>query len=209
MNDLETALRDTLRARVTAAERPSDLLPGVRKRARRLKARRTIVASALATAAVLALSIIPLSYYALTHLAFAGPASVPMTNPPSVTPTPTPQRGPAPRGWSPVAYRGVRISVPRSWAVQRTPGCPGPRRGVVYVAVTAKEGCIGAPNVIVISRDPQARTAKATAAINGIRVLFTRTGGVLIYVLPAFGIEIRATGPEAGRVMATLADDGR
>src|SRR5580692_4008216 len=136
MNDFETALRTTFKAQATAAERPVDLLGGVRKRARRLKLRRRAAAAALSTAVAAVVSIGPLSLYALSHFAIEGPSSSPMVTQPPVFPWP--KRVPVPPGWSPVSYDGIQISVPRWWAIEDGPGCPRHPRGVVFAGVIAK-----------------------------------------------------------------------
>jgi hypothetical protein len=118
-----------------------------------------------------------------------------------------------PRGWSPVAFEALQVSVPRAWLVQ-DPGassCGGGVRGMIFLGqapnLRISRGCRYPANVVSV------RTATAlpvpharTMTVNGaqVEVGWSRTGSTVTRIERALGMDIRAQGPLSREVLRTV-----
>jgi hypothetical protein len=122
MNDLEDLVRQELRAHVDAAEArkaeepPSVLLGALDRRIRRARLRRRWTVSALSVGVIAAAITLPLALLSprtpIAARLLAPRASAALSD-----------TAATPRGWAPVAYGNVQISVPSGWAVASSPVC--------------------------------------------------------------------------------------
>jgi hypothetical protein len=184
MKDFETALRDVLVAQVAAAERPVELLGGVRLRAHQLRARRRT--TALATTVVIAvalvvIAVVPLSLAALSRI--GGADSGPSAPAPARSGSSEPASLVTPPGWSPVTYGDLQVSVPNSWPVRyASTGCSVRAVGTVYLDVTLKSSvpvkrdCHKSTNVVELIPSPgdakmSIPPTATVSKVNGIAVL--------------------------------------
>lgn len=217
MKDFETALRDLLVTQVAAAERPVELLGGVRLRAHQLRARRRTMA--LATTVVIAvalvvIAVVPLSLAALSRI--GGADSGPSAPAPARSGSSEPASLVTPPGWSPVTYGDLQVSVPNSWAVRyASTGCSVRAAGTVYLDVTLKSSasvkrdCHRSTNVVELIPPGAAKLSipptATVAKVNGIAVLREPDkDGLLRYVALPLGVEVAASGPQARQVLDTL-----
>jgi hypothetical protein len=117
-----------------------------------------------------------------------------------------------PKGWSPVAFESVQISVPSSWFIE-DPGysCGGGVNGMVFIAqaphVPAGAGCRLPSNVVTLTSAGRSPVPHArTAIVNGVHVQvgWTRAGSAVAYTERGLGMEVTASGPLARRVLQTI-----
>lgn len=210
MNDLEELLREELRARVAAAEAdrgPAVLLTGLEQRIRWTRLRRRRTGAALSAAAVAAAIALPLALLSPVTPGRVGPVTrgraVPLTDT-SVTP----------RGWAPVAYGNVQVSVPADWRVASRPVCGHTSHGYVVLGTTSTSlavrnpRCKQAANMVAIQVLPkgQGHTRRRTGQINGIPLLGVRplVRGSETFLAPTMHVLITARGPLANKVLGTL-----
>jgi len=201
MNELERELRDMFHSRIAVAERPRNLLPGTRRRAQR-RLRQRIAVVALAAVAVIA--------------AVAVTVTLSSGGPPGENAI-TSHHG-VPAGWVPVAFGGLQIWVPPSWAIRSQGGCAGPSAaGVVYGGTEPRRGCALPPNVVRLSfvniggpvcdafTCPTTRP-RGAFTINGLLVLpGPAAPGALSVDVVLTGIRVTVSGPLARRALSTLA----
>ncbi len=211
MNDVEDLLREELRARVDAAEAalPDNALRLIDIDAwiGRVRLRRRWMGAALSAVAVAAAIALPLALLSPVTPGRVGPvtrgAAVPLTDT-SVTP----------RGWAPVAYDNVEISVPADWRVASKPVCGSTSHGYVVLGTTSTSlvvrnpRCKQAANMVAIQALPkgQGRTRRRTGQINGIPLLGVRplVRGSETFLAPTMHVLITARGPLANKVLGTL-----
>jgi hypothetical protein len=213
MNDLEDLVRQELRAHVDAAEArqadepPSVLLGALDRRIRRARLRRRWTASALSAGVIAAAITLPLALLSpgtrpLPSMALQ-PASVPLSD-----------TAATPRGWAPVAFGNVQISVPPDWLVGYRPVCGRVGRGYVVLGTAATSlkvrnpRCKQASNMAAIQvlQAGQGQTHGQAGEINGIHVLPAPPvvhGDISLYV-PALDALVTARGPLANKVVGTL-----
>jgi hypothetical protein len=214
MKDFEIALREVLVAHAAAAERPVELLGGVRLRARQLRLRRrtTVLATMVVVGCALAVAaVVPLSIAVLSSI--RGPDSGPSLPTPARSGSSESDHLVTPPGWSPVTYGDLQVSVPGSWPVlsART-GCGTRAAGTVYVggslksAVSLKRTCDKSANVVELIPDPGAGAITGIVSkVNGIAVLpEPAQAGLLRYVALPLGVEVAASGPKARQILGTL-----
>ena len=197
MNELEYELRELFQAQVDEAERPVNLLPGVRRRASQ-SVRRRVGAGALAGVAVIAAVVLPM---------VAGQSSE--------SPALTGGYHRAPRGWVPLDYGGAQLWVPPSWLVENRGRCAGSNpAGVVYGGKLPEANCALPPNELTMvkvlssaiyqdSPAPSASPAGITVTINGLaaNVEPAASGGLSVDVL---GLQLTVRGATAIRAVETL-----
>jgi hypothetical protein len=212
MNELEDLVRQELRARVEAAEArqadqpPAILMGRLDQRIRRARIRRGWTASAVCAVAVAAAITIP--------LALLSPGTQMM--PSAVSPRASLQlsdTATTPKGWVPVAFGDVQISVPADWRVGSRP-CDLAAPGYVVIgtastSVAARSPrCQHAANVAVIRVLPpnQGRTYRRTGYINGVPLLGMRpvARGYASYLAPTLHALISVRGPLSNKVMGAL-----
>ncbi|MGN6680938.1 MAG: hypothetical protein ACTHKL_24515, partial [Streptosporangiaceae bacterium] len=213
MNDLEDLVRQELRARVDSAEAsqadqpPAVWMGRLNQRIRRARVRRRWRTSALTAVAVAAAIAIP--------LALLPPQA--RTMPSAVSPHASLQlsdTAATPKGWVPVAFGAVQISVPADWRVVGSRPCDRTAPGYVVIgaALTSlaarSPGCKHAANVAVIRVLPpgQGRTHRLTGYINGIPLLGVRpvARGYSSYLAPTLHALISVRGPLSNKVLGAL-----
>ena len=220
MSELETALREELRARVAAAE-PGEagagpdgegLAGGVERQVRRVRNRRRWTAAALSAVAAAAAIALPLGLLA-PH---SRPAPFPV-GPRAGHHVPLTDTAATPRAWAPVAFGDAQISVPAKWNVE-TPGsaaCGGGARGMVFAGLAPSvrhlrraTGCGLPANVAAIvpaSGPVPPGAAGAARMINTIEAFPVHPDGRYEgYLVPSLRVRVLARGPLAARILRTL-----
>jgi hypothetical protein len=117
-----------------------------------------------------------------------------------------------PKGWSPVAFETLQISVPSSWFIE-DPGytCGGGVTGMVFIAeaphLPSSMGCSRPANIVTVmsagrSPVPHARSS----VVNGVHVQvgWTRSGSTVTYIERGLGLDVTASGPLARTVLQTI-----
>jgi hypothetical protein len=116
-----------------------------------------------------------------------------------------------PKGWRSYAYGGVMISVPKSWAVKHNTNCPN----------TSAPGALllGYPKVLDFCADYQYSSSFVAihssmgaippsggpVTVNGLEVdVGVGSPTRLEWSVPSLGLEVSASGPQAGRILHTL-----
>jgi hypothetical protein len=118
-----------------------------------------------------------------------------------------------PKGWVPVDYGDVQVSVPASWSfdVEEALCDPGPP-GVVEVGpVSGAPGCGGAPSIepestaTVLPLTGPGRLSGRSTKVNGVPVIVAGSGpGSAAYFIPSLDADVNVTGSLGRRVLATL-----
>lgn len=230
MNDFEDALRSELLYRADAADREVRLLEPVARRVRRARRRCTLAASSLAAIVGLGLTLTVPASSILEPAISVGPNTVLHGTLNAGMPTgaavgsgsarggvPAVGLAVTPPGWAPVAYLGAQISVPSGWLVESGGGSAcGGGRGMVFLAqgprpsVFKAMGCRLAANVVTLV---DAGQSHAQPRFSGAAVYYTesqlRYGAANAPDYSAdftlnLGVKVAASGPLAGRVLATL-----
>jgi len=212
MNDLEDLVRQELRSRVDAVEARqaatplADLMNRLDQRIRRARIRRRWTTSALGAVAVAAAITIPLTSLSpgtriMPNVAL--PAASVQLSDTSATP----------KGWVPVAFGAVQISVPADWRVGSRP-CDRAAQGYVVIGTAStplavrNPRCKRAANVAVIRVLPlgQGRTHRRTGYINRIPLLGIRpvARGYASYLAPTLHALISVRGPLSNKVLGAL-----
>ncbi|MGO9197043.1 MAG: hypothetical protein ACLQK4_07915 [Acidimicrobiales bacterium] len=117
-----------------------------------------------------------------------------------------------PKGWSPVDFQDVQISVPNSWSVENSGTvCAGDGvKGTVFlgepISISSGVSCKLVPNAISMEPLESAIGTYRTAIVNGISVDVEQAAGVFRqpYAEWVLGVELTARGPMAKAVLQTL-----
>jgi hypothetical protein len=181
--------------------------------------RATVIGAAMAAAAAIAAAVI-----GPVGSALASPGTTSAASPPAAGISRTGQAAVplaggsgAPAGWAPVPYESAQLSVPGSWLVespqQLSCGFP-PADGMIFAGVKPgipkDYGCgltASLAWIVPAGKLPKGIThRKPTGTIHGIPVYRLPSGkGTVAYLVPELGVRIGARGPQATRVLATLA----
>lgn len=117
-----------------------------------------------------------------------------------------------PKGWSPVAFESVQISVPSSWLIE-DPGysCGGGVSGMVFIAeaphLPSSMGCSRPANIVTVASAGRSPVPHARSSVlNGVhvRIGWTRTGSTVTYAERGLGMDVTASGPLARTVLQTI-----
>ncbi|MGI9009521.1 MAG: hypothetical protein ACR2FU_25585 [Streptosporangiaceae bacterium] len=218
MNDLEERLRAELRDRVTAAE-PGGSDPGqdkpnlagrIERQVRRVSVRRRWTAAALSAATVAAAIAI------LLGLLTPGPGPTTAGGAGQGYGGPLTDTAATPRGWAPVTYGTVQISVPARWNVETrgTAFCGGNAHGMVFAGLTPDArrlrgmGC-GLPANIAAMVPASGLLppggVRTSRMINGLMAFpVLDAGRYRGYLVPALRVRVLARGRLAARILGTL-----
>jgi hypothetical protein len=118
-----------------------------------------------------------------------------------------------PRGWSPVTFEKVQLSVPRARFVEdpSRSSCGGGVKGMIFLGeapdLRATRGCRYPASVVSIRTATVASVPHArTTTVNGIHVEvgWSRSGSTVTHIERGLGMDIRATGPLGREVLRTV-----
>ena len=114
-----------------------------------------------------------------------------------------------PRGWVPVAFSGVQISVPATWNIGYHTSCDSPRApGTVFVGLGNGECSSTSVRVPTVQLFPAVlgKGASVTSErVNGIVVeIAFKQGNLSEYLIPTFSVGLDLSGAAAQRVLGTL-----
>ena len=143
----------------------------------------------------------------VSRLQDLAPASLP-PGAPSRHVAPLANTAATPRGWSPIAYGNLQISVPSSWLVE-DPGysVDGDVPGTVFVGeAPARSSRALPPNLVSFTTARVSPVAHARAVlVNGVHATlgWTKPGGKTTYLERALGMEVTVSGPFAQRILQT------
>ena len=123
-----------------------------------------------------------------------------------------------PSGWIAHSSYGVQLSAPANWSVQVFGQCPDGRHpGTLFIGTTRfVDDCpeIGSATTQVDlyrsgGTPPVHGVPRRHAGVHGLTVLESPTGPSFIWTVPSRGVTITGSGPEALRILKTLAPAGR
>jgi len=210
-DELESEVTAVLRRTAAIAQnQPWDVRPEDFKTAKpgfgrgHWSGRRTAVVAVVAAMSIAAV-VVPLALR-------SQPASTPSQTGPHLRPGSLVDTAATPKGWSPVAYYGLQLSVPSSWFIESRGSeiCGGGAAGMVFVGravgFPTGMGCALKPNLVSMTAVSQRPPAlDRTITVNGIAVGVSPTPDATpSRVEWAFGVEVVASGPLATMVLGTL-----
>lgn len=123
---------------------------------------------------------------------------------------------PVPTGWKSATLGRMALAVPRAWVVKHDSACPnGAPAGVLLLAGPVDASSCTAYEVpgtvvgVMLLRDETSTTSVSADGkpvdVNGVPVYVGfGSPSTIVWTVPALGVQITGSGPEAGRVMHTL-----